>query len=79
MITSKMMLRAAVVGFAFCVAQGCAGKREKPEDKSFTDTVVESLYTKRVYITGSRLPKQVDTRRSLDSESAQPVKVVKTR
>jgi hypothetical protein len=76
MVSSKVMVRAALIGVALGLIQGCAGQ---PKEKSLTESVVQSMYTKRMYITGSRLPKQVDTRKALDSQSAQPLKVVRKR
>ena len=75
---STIVVRAALLGLALGLVQGCTSQAQKSaEEESFTDTVVESLYTKRMYITGSRIPKNIDTRKSVDSQSAQPLKIVK--
>ncbi|MGQ0835118.1 MAG: hypothetical protein ACT4O5_09405 [Gammaproteobacteria bacterium] len=72
---SKLMVRASLVGLAFGLVQGCTTVRDPIADDSVR--VVESLYKSRVYITGSRIPRLIDARKPIETQSPQPVKVVR--
>jgi hypothetical protein len=79
MLNSKLMVRAGLVGLAFGLIQGCTALAPRPADESVTETVVDGLYTKRVYMTGSRIPKVIDVRKSIEMQSAQPMKIIEAR
>jgi hypothetical protein len=77
MRSSRLMVRASLIALAFGLLQGCAGPRQKSPEVSLSEEVVQQLYTRRMYITGSRIARSVDVRKSLETTGAQPLKVVK--
>jgi hypothetical protein len=76
---SKLSVRAALVALALGLIQGCTALPQQAAagDESFTDQVTEELYTTRVYMTGSRIPRKVDLRQSVGGQSSQPLKIVR--
>ena len=76
---SKLSVRAALVALAFGLVQGCTALPNKAaaSDELNADSVYRQLYTTRVYITGSRLPRKADARRSMSEVSMQPLRVMK--
>lgn len=78
MVTSKLALRAVLTGIACGLVQGCMATPERAaHEGSVADSVLTSMYQEERYITGSRLPKVIDRRVSLESQSAEPIRVVK--
>jgi hypothetical protein len=75
---SKLGVRAALATLALGLIQGCTALPQSAVagEESFTEQVTTELYTTRVYMTGSRIPRNVDLRRSVGSQSAQPLKIV---
>ena len=75
---SKLGVRAALTVLAFGLVQGCTALRQSaaPGAESFTEQVTKELYTSRVYMTGSRIPRKVDARRSMAEQSTQPMRVL---
>jgi hypothetical protein len=76
---AKLTGRAALLALAFGLIQGCTALPQKAVagDESIVDQVTEEMYTRQVYITGSRIPRKVDVRRSIEDQSAVPLKVVR--
>jgi hypothetical protein len=76
---ARLTGRAALVTLAFGLMQGCTALPQKAVagEESILDQVTEEMYTREVYLTGSRIPRKVDVRRSIEDQSAVPLKVVK--
>jgi hypothetical protein len=76
---SKLSVRTAIAALALGLIQGCTALPEKAAagDKSFSDQVTTEMYTRQVYLTGSRIPRKVDLRRSVEDQSPAPLKVVR--
>jgi hypothetical protein len=74
---SKLMLRASAIALVFGALQGCSGVPAAPADDEFAVDVIEELYSSTVYITGSRIPRKVDVRRSAADYTTAQLIVVK--
>lgn len=75
---NKLGGRTALVALALGLVQGCTALPQKAKaDQSFSDQVTTEMYTTRVVLTGSRIPRKVDIRKPLDDQSMQPMKVVR--
>jgi hypothetical protein len=75
---SKTGVRVALTALAFGLVQGCTALPHSAAAgaESFTEEVTRELYTSRVYMTGSRIPRKVDARRSMAEQSTQPLRVL---
>jgi hypothetical protein len=79
MVNSKLAVRAALTGLACGFVQGCIATPERAaaEEGSVADSVLTSMYQEERYVTGSRIPKVIDQRISVEAQSAEPLKIVK--
>jgi hypothetical protein len=76
---AKLSVLTAVAALAVGLIQGCSANPQKAVagDESFSDQVTTEMYTRHVYMTGSRIPRKVDMRRSVENQSPAPLKVIK--
>jgi hypothetical protein len=76
---SKLSVRAALTALALGLIQGCTAlpQQSVAGDESFMEELTTEIYTTRVYMTGSRIPRNVDLRQSVGAQSAQPLKIVR--
>ena len=75
---SKLSVRTALAALALGLIQGCTALPEKAAagDESFSEQVTTEMYSRYVYLTGSRIPRKVDLRRPIEDQSPSPMKVV---
>jgi hypothetical protein len=76
---SKVSVRTAIAVLASGLVQACTALPEKSVagEGSFSEEVTTEMYTRYVYLTGSRIPRKVDLRRSVEDQSPAPLKVVR--